>query len=248
MSILIFSLSNFASFVLWIFGWEPLPKEFKETFLATKKKIVIYPHTTYFDFPILAIYGLTHWNDYNKNIYVVMKPQLAAGWCKDFFSRFNCIPAPPKGEKGNGFVEKTVAMFRDKEEYSIVISPEGTTSKQEWRSGYYYLAKELNCPIMVIGANYCYHVPVISKDLVYPEDDLPVVQGTLKTIMGNIPTLHPECSVVKPRYDIRSNPSSLIDLDAFVFRGIIPGLVFLGSWNYFFSLLAITIFYCKHVL
>lgn len=192
--IVTYILSSLAEFLLWLFEWQPISDEFVDAFLRYPRKIVIFPHSTYWDFPLLAAYGMTKWQVYHGGVYAVMKPQLVNGYCGRFFKAFNCIAATPKHHSGGGFVEQTGLRFEHEPTFTILIAPDGTTKRAEWRSGYFYLAQRLNCPIQVMGIDYHNRCAVI-KEMVIPTS-LEETEQRLKEIMATIPTLHPEQSIV----------------------------------------------------
>ena len=192
--VIVYFLSSLAKFLLWLFDWQPITDEFVEEFLRHPRKIVIFPHSTYWDFPIFATYGMTKWLDYETKVYAVMKPQLVDGIFGCFFRSFNCIAATRRDQTGGGFIERTGLQFANDSSFTILIAPEGTTKRVEWRTGYFYLAQQLNCPIQVMGLDYHRRCAVI-KDIVMPTDLL-TTEKHLKEIVATIPTLNPENSVV----------------------------------------------------
>ena len=191
-----YMIAKIASSILWLVGWAPLTPSFKDTFFATPRRIIIFPHTTLWDFIILALYALSEWAEYESNVYIIVKPQLFEGAKKYFFLLFNCIPATKREEHGNGFIDKTINLFSEKDNYSILISPEGTVIKSDWKSGYFYLAKGLNCPIQVIGLDYHLHTPVIINPLVIPSN-YQQAEKQLKEQMSTFTPLYRKNSILK---------------------------------------------------
>jgi 1-acyl-sn-glycerol-3-phosphate acyltransferase len=223
---LLWLLSPAAHLILWIFGWKPLTRKYIKAFKQHPKKVVIFPHTTYWDFPILAIYSLTIWSEYHDGgVHVVMKPQLVNGPFGKFFRAFNCLAATPKHETGAGFVSKTTEKMARLPRFTIFISPDGTTRRSEWKTGYFYLAKELGCVIQVVGLDYHNHCPVI-KPAVVP-GDLEATQKILKEQIATIPTLNPEQSVVpSPNVETSLYPKDHLHIT-------LPPLISIGIiiWN-----------------
>ncbi len=135
------------SFLLFrVFGWkivgDPPPN--------VKKYVIIGgPHTSNFDF-VLAI--LILWVKQIK-VMILGKKELfkpMTGW---IFRALNVVPVDRKGS-GNQ-VEAIAKTFDNYEEFVIGLSPEGTRKKVEkFRSGFYYIAKLANVPIVMIGADY----------------------------------------------------------------------------------------------
>lgn len=184
-------ISTTASFILWFLGWHQLDDAFLSKFLNEKRrKVVIYPHTSYWDFTLFAIYALSRWSRYrHANIYAIMASKFMQGKSRCFFEKFNCIPVA-----SGGFVQAIVNKFQKEEEFHLFIAPDGTTQRQEWRSGYFYLAQKLECPIQVVALDYHLHQPVI-KEAVWPSS-LQKTQSELKEISSTVPSLHPKNSVL----------------------------------------------------
>ena len=116
--------------------------------------------------------------------------------CPKIFNFLKCFPATAKEKNKGEFVENTVNRFKNSNNFHILISPEGTLKKVPWRSGYYYLAKELKIPISVVGFNYITH----KFDFVRFEtidENLEISETRLKKEFEKIIPLYPECSEVK---------------------------------------------------
>ena len=63
-------------------------------------------------------------------------------------------PRGPKNERPS-FVEAMIQLFNDNEELIIVITPEGTRSRNDmWKTGFYHIAKEANVPILLGYTDY----------------------------------------------------------------------------------------------
>lgn len=67
------------------------------------------------------------------------------------------IDRRPQGERKEklSMVEAMVNLFKEKEELSLVIPPEGSRSlRKEWKSGFYYVATGANVPIVLSYLDY----------------------------------------------------------------------------------------------
>src|SRR5690606_27362539 len=85
------------------------------------KAIVIYAHTSNWDFIICLCYRIIYPVAF-RNLYSVVKPQLMEGNLKYLFESLNAISASRYEDKGTGFVGKTVARFKDLSQYFIFLS------------------------------------------------------------------------------------------------------------------------------
>ena len=73
------------------------------------------------------------------------------GW---LFRILRFIPSTRLEDSGNNFVKSTAKLLKQNNKNIILISPEGTIKVKEWRSGYFWLAKELNWDIRICGFDY----------------------------------------------------------------------------------------------
>jgi 1-acyl-sn-glycerol-3-phosphate acyltransferase len=228
-----FLISAIATAVLWLTGWQLIDETLVRKFTQHPKKIIVFPHTTYWDFPILATYALTQWSRYHQEkVYVVMRQDLVNGYFGWFFRAFNCLGAT----RGQNFVAHTREIFQDVQNYSILIAPEGTTRRAEWKSGYYYLSQVLACPIQVMGLDYHRHKIYIGN-VVYPDKGLLATQELLKEEMATIPTLNPIQSVLPV-------PRNLpVSLTSGRWKFLLPIVIMLIGFSWGLNATLVAIFY-----
>ena len=166
--------------ILYSIGWE-------HTFNTTKinkKCIIIYPHSSYFDYFLSVLYT----SQINLEVYTIiserflpfnikgaisapdkyMRYYMSKGYTK-FQAFCECWKNTILGRKVDvenigktGYVEHVCNMLKDKENYVLLISPTGSITDTKWRSGYYHIAKKLNVPIIVAGIDYKYRTCVVS--------------------------------------------------------------------------------------
>lgn len=194
-------------------GWHlPTDKEV-ERFIdnndSMKRTIIIISHTSVWDFFLLMLYRQAD-PRIGKNLYLVVKPQLIESY-GSYLESVGCISATRSEENGGGFIEQTTKRFtndlnertnshHDKyKEFKIIISPEGKLVASPWRSGYYYLAQNLEASIMVAGLDYADKKLYIGKIHSYDEIqsmDKDELEEQLKEEMSRIVPLHPEGSSI----------------------------------------------------
>ena len=145
------------SYLLWLIlismGWHFISDDEVKRAKKHKKSVFIFSHTSYWDFWLVTIYRFAFPYILN-NIYTVVRPQFFESWYTKYIKNWNLIPATRAEEKNKGFVDSTVKIFESKENAYLMISPEGRMKKTDWKSGYYYISKELNIPIIVVGFDY----------------------------------------------------------------------------------------------
>lgn len=106
------------------------------------------PHTSNWDFAlaVFAIWGA------GLKMTIIGKQELfhpLFGW---IFRALNVVPVDRR--KNSNYVDAVVHEFGEHEEFRMLIAPEGTRKKvNRLKSGFYYIAKGANIPIVTVGAN-----------------------------------------------------------------------------------------------
>ncbi len=135
-------------------GWKVV-----NTFPNLKKYVIIAaPHTSWQDFPIgiLAKFAIS------LNVNYIGKASLFK-WPYGFLFRW-LGGAPIERNKNNNKVQAIVTVFNAKDEFILAMSPEGTRQKvDKWRTGFYYIAKGANVPIVMITLDFKHKQIKISK-------------------------------------------------------------------------------------
>lgn len=185
-----------ANILLFICGWE-LPNRETINFLKQYDRLVfLFPHTSYWDFWLAICYFLATSDIPTDDIVTVMKPQPFNTWYGFFPRLLGFIPATKLEDKGSGFVDTTVARLKNQNRSYVFISPEGKMNRSPWRSGYYYLARGLECNCLVIGLDYStrtIHFGQLRNSLEY---EYTTFESILQHDIAQIVPLHPECSWV----------------------------------------------------
>ncbi len=131
-------------FFKWL-GWRQIGE------LPTEKKylFVALPHTSNWDF----IYGWLAVRSMGLDVTIFVK-DVFFFWPITYFCRFFGLAPVNRRERSN-FVDAIAAEFDQHEELAALIAPEGTRAfKPMLKSGYYYIAKKANIPIVVAGPDY----------------------------------------------------------------------------------------------
>jgi 1-acyl-sn-glycerol-3-phosphate acyltransferase len=82
-----------------------------------------------------------------------------------------------------------VNLFKENDELAVLVTPEGTRSRQEtWKTGFYHVAKKAGVPIAFGFLDYKEKVAGIGK-VIWPGDDM---ESDMKSIMAFYQTLHPK--------------------------------------------------------
>ncbi|WP_047244832.1 1-acyl-sn-glycerol-3-phosphate acyltransferase [Maribacter thermophilus] len=111
--------------------------------------IIVVPHTSWWDF----LLGLLIRKVLNEEINYIGKKSLfdsPIGW----FFRWTG-GAPIDRSKSSDTVSATAKIFNERKRFRLALSPEGTRKKvKKWKTGFYYIAKKANVPIVLCAFDY----------------------------------------------------------------------------------------------
>lgn len=176
-------MQRIAKFIYFkLLGWS-----FKGEFPSHLNKCVIavVPHTSWWDF----LLGLLIRKVWNEEINYIGKKSLfdsPFGW----FFKWTGGAAIDRS-KSNDTVSAVTKVFESKETFRLALSPEGTRKKvDKWKTGFYYIAKAAEVPILLVAFDYGKKEIKISKPL-FPtsdiENDFKVYQNFFKGTLGKVP-------------------------------------------------------------
>lgn len=141
----------------------------------------------------------THWHDLhmglllrkvtNTTINFVAKKELffwPLGWYLRKVGGFALDRTP--GQKS---VEAYAQLFKENSKFILNIAPEGTRKKvSKWKTGFYYIAKLANVPVVMVAFDYGNKRHIISKPF-YPtenvDEDFKFMHSFFDGIEGKIP-------------------------------------------------------------
>ncbi|MBD1260762.1 lysophospholipid acyltransferase family protein [Maribacter polysiphoniae] len=137
------TLAKFIYFKL--LGWK-IVGEFPD---LKKCMLVVVPHTSWVDFFL----GLLIRRVINKDMSFIAKKSLFKppfGWYFRWMGG-----APIDRSKSSDTVSAIAQIFEEKEVFRLALSPEGTRKKvDQWKTGFYYIAKAANVPIVLVAFDY----------------------------------------------------------------------------------------------
>lgn len=171
-----------SKFFFWITGWKVIgavPKELK------KLVMIAAPHTSNWD----LLYARAAFYIMGIPVRYTVKKELFFFPLGNILRGVGGIPIDRK-TKGN-MVDKMATLFNEREELTILITPEGTRSyAPEWKKGFYYIALAANVPISLGYLDYeKKHAGV--GPLIYPtgnyEKDLDKIQSFYRDITAKFP-------------------------------------------------------------
>jgi len=187
---------NFARGVLSIMGWEVQDVDYYKQRIPDAQVILLFSHSTYWDFVLFMLYSMAC-PGMLDDLCTVMKPG-PFKWFGWILRRIGFIPAT----KNQGFVQKVSEELRNRGRFRLVLSPKGTRANVEWRSGYYWIARETGAHLQVVGLDYSQGRLRVLPSRPFVEDRL-LLEQQLKQDMKQITPLHPELELhpdVLPKY------------------------------------------------
>jgi len=127
-----------AAFILRLIGWRTVytvPP-------GPKAVVIVYPHTSNWDFPIGMLFKMRHGVD----LHWAGKDTLFRGPMNVLFRCLGGVPINRR--EATGMIRQLTEAYALKESFSICIAPEGTRSKSDhWKTGFYRLALSTGLPL-----------------------------------------------------------------------------------------------------
>lgn len=131
-----------------------------------KAVIIVVPHTSWHDFYL----GLFTRRLTKTQINYIAKKELFK-WPFGWYFRWTGGEMLDR-TSGQNKVEAIAEIFKNKEEFRLAMSPEGTRKKVSvWKTGYYYIAIAANVPIICVAFDYCTKKIIINKPF-YPTGNI----------------------------------------------------------------------------
>lgn len=146
--------------------------------------IIVVPHTSWWDF----LLGLLVRKIWQEEINYIGKKSLfdsPFGW---FFKWTG--GAPVDRGKSSDTVSAIVKIFEERDKFRLSLSPEGTRKKvAKWKTGFYYIAKAANVPIVIVAFDYGKKQVKISKEHFPTNDqkaDFKTFEAFFKGVKGKV--------------------------------------------------------------
>ncbi len=150
--------------------------------------VAVAPHTSSWDF-VIGILARSVLNIQSAKFIgkdSLFKPPF--GW---FFRAVGGYPVDRSGHKD--MTDEIAYIFDQHEKFILGLAPEGTRKKvDKLRTGFYYIAKKANVPIVPVGFDFAKKTVVVAKPF-YPTDDfeqdMQYLTSFYSTIRGKNPLL-----------------------------------------------------------
>lgn len=146
--------------------------------------IIVVPHTSWHDFYV----GVFTRGILQQQMNFVAKKEL---FVFPFGLYFKWMGGQPLNRvKNEGKVEAIARIFSEQEEFRLAIAPEGTRGKvDEWKTGFYFIAKEAGVPIIPVAFDYKSKMVKIHKPYMLTEDmevDFSYLYSLYKDVEGRV--------------------------------------------------------------
>lgn len=173
----------------WIYfkllGWKVVGNKTMSKDTVKKAVLIAVPHTSWHDFFIALL--LRQVVGIKSNF--IGKKELFI-WPFGYYFR-SIGGAPLDRTPGQNKVQAIAQLFESREEFRLALSPEGTRKKvEEWKTGFYYIAKAANVPIIMFTLDFENKQNRVSEPF-YPTDDfeadLRFIKSFFKGVKGKIP-------------------------------------------------------------
>ena len=148
---------------------------------------------------VIIVAPHTHWIDFFMGLLIRSATGLKAnyiGKASLFKGPFGFVfkatgGAPVDRSKSTNKVDSIVQLFNSKEEFVLSLSPEGTRKKvEEWKTGFYYIAKGANVPIVRVVFDFEHKlIRILSPFYTTDNKELDFIElrSVYKGVKGKIP-------------------------------------------------------------
>lgn len=168
-----------------LLGWKIVGNTTFSKDTIKKAVIIAAPHTSYHDF-FIGLY-LRKITGVKTNF--VGKKELFR-WPLNYY--FKAVGGRPIDRtSGQNKVEAIAKLFEGEDEFRLTLAPEGTRKKvNEWRTGFYYIAKAANVPTIMFTLDFKNKQNKISKPFYLTdneEEDLKTIKSFFDGVIGKVP-------------------------------------------------------------
>jgi len=175
-------MKKFAKWLLNLWGWKTVGEVPAE---HSKLLIIEAPHTSNWDY-LLGMLAIT---SIGIKVNVIIKKEMFFWPFGPLLKKLGGIPLDRSGNLSK--VDSLAALFREKDELNLAITPEGTRAlSTKWKRGYYYIAEKAGVPILLTAIDYKQKAGIFGPVL-YPtgnyKEDLKKIEAFYKGRVAKYP-------------------------------------------------------------
>lgn len=171
-----------------ILGWKVVGNTNFSKDTVKKAVIIAVPHTSWHDFYI----GVLLRKILGVKTNFVGKKELFVGPLGWYMRAIGGAPIDRHTKENK--VDAIAKLFAERDEFRMTMAPEGTRKKVEnWRTGFYYIAKAANVPIIMFTLDFEHKQNKISEPF-YPTDDIEADFKFMKNFYKGVKGKKPEYS------------------------------------------------------
>jgi len=236
-----------------LIGWKDLPDNFFPQDDPQTEYIVVSGHSSCWDIVVWLCYAFSI---QFKNVAIIGQEKLK-NWEYGWLRRWVYLLIAPDKRNSNTlqtFVSEFKKIPHSVESPRIIgLSPKGAISKCEWRTGYYYMAKEIGCKVIPVIVDYTNRELRIGKAVNPATMSLEECTQQLQHTLGKKGILYNESSEY-PIYDNDYCPYEALfpfDSCAVSMSCFIPymlGLFYVGNyWQFISTILSVSYIWQYHL-
>jgi len=148
--------------------------------------LVVAPHTSNWDFPV----GIAARKLLGLNVKYVAKKELFFWPIGATLKKLGGFPVDRS--QNTSFVDQITELFYTIDDFCVTVTPEGTRGKvDQWKTGFYHMARQASVPVMTVGFDYAKKVVVVSEPF-ETTGDMEADIATIKSQLKGIVPRHPE--------------------------------------------------------
>lgn len=136
--------------LLLILGWKPVENKIRNI-IGDGKYVLVYPHTSTLDFILYVLYYMSTKELRDKTIVPIHPKHDSWNW---LIRGLGCITVTDREIKNGGSSRKIIDILNNMDNFVLMISPKGSLGKDEWRTGFYHIAKATGAKVVSGGFDY----------------------------------------------------------------------------------------------
>lgn len=202
-------------------GWKTIDEDTCIKISKHKRVIAVYPHTSKLDFMYYMLYVMSLDVLHTRVRTVINADFMSTPILGQIASFFGAIAVEERG----GTLDVIYQELSSMDSFYFLVSPKGSIQPNPWRTGYYRLAKKLNCELVVVGLDYDKRELVVGTPFAVGDMTFQQVTRRLQREMSHIHALNVEyLEYDSPHRNSLKTPSGFGNLTSLMYNSIIAVL------------------------